>query len=274
MQSVLNYGTSGSVQVPLASIDDEDRIFNWELSYSKGACLVQMIRFIINDDSKFFGFLKHYQETFAFSTATTSQFQSLLEEYTNQDWSDFFNQWFYGEGYPKFQFSWCQDGGNLVFASSQTGTSNVTPLFKTPFDIVIGYSDGSDEKIRFEQNQNLEYFSYQIPQNKTISNLSLKKWLLASANFYPTDISAISQAIDDNIIIYPNPVKDIINFSVPLSHQTLHYAEIYDISGKLQFSTNLNGLNHFDTMSIDVSRLKQGNYYLKIGEKSVKFIKK
>lgn len=79
-----------------------------------------------------------------------------------------------------------------------------------------------------------------------------------------------------NFSLYPNPTKNIINVQsqqLSLDNATI---EVYDFSGKTVKSKNFNGQKR--TVSLNVSRLKTGIYFLKIktangASQLLKFIK-
>ena len=48
-----------------------NRIFDYYLSYKKGAGVVHMLRYLLNDDAKFFRALRTYQSQFGGSTVRT-----------------------------------------------------------------------------------------------------------------------------------------------------------------------------------------------------------
>ncbi len=70
---------------------------------------------------------------------------------------------------------------------------------------------------------------------------------------------------DNKISVYPNPAYDFILINVK---QPTHYT-ISDIFGK----TILKGIISSDNQQVDVSNLENGMYFIKVGEKSVRFIK-
>jgi hypothetical protein len=92
-----------------------------------------------------------------------------------------------------------------------------------------------------------KFYAYEIIQTEPSSTLD--------------DLSANS----GNLLIYPNPVKTELFVSAtqksPLGD--LGVVEIYDITGKLQFSTTLHNSAQFSTETIDVSHLSPGIYFLK-----------
>ncbi|WP_299223382.1 FG-GAP-like repeat-containing protein [uncultured Psychroserpens sp.] len=79
------------------------------------------------------------------------------------------------------------------------------------------------------------------------------------------------ETLASDIILSPNPTKDVINITTSLQLQNVIY-NIYDISGRRVMANSLNNSN-----SIDVSQLSAGNYILSIISdnmiKNQKFIK-
>jgi len=153
----------GSVYVPAEEVENENRLFSFSLSYKKGAVLLHVIRFILDNDELFFDVLSTYLNTYQNGLATGSDFQSILEEVSGVDFSCFFEQWYYGEGYPVFQLFWEQDGDSLVLRSEQTGTApNATPLFQVPFELEIILTNGRRQIVRLEQQSNADEFSVPV----------------------------------------------------------------------------------------------------------------
>ncbi len=148
------------------------RIFDRPLSYVKGAMLLHMIRFELQDDGLFYLSLREYLEEHRDSFATGLDFKSTLESTSGKDFTDFFNQWYFGEGYPVYNITWKQEQDTLVINSVQTTTSEATPLFKTPVEYRI-YSAGSDTVLRLLQEQNNQVFKIIIP--KTVDSIEVNK---------------------------------------------------------------------------------------------------
>ena len=73
--------------------------------------------------------------------------------------------------------------------------------------------------------------------------------------------------ITDKLDIYPNPTTGIINLSYVNEHSSSKF-EVMDLSGKVILFGKVNS-----KLELDVSRLKKGIYYLKIGRTTSKFIK-
>ncbi|WP_379964527.1 T9SS type A sorting domain-containing protein [Epilithonimonas sp. UC225_85] len=83
------------------------------------------------------------------------------------------------------------------------------------------------------------------------------------------DLLSVSDIEKENIQIYPNPVKDILNIK---SDETISDYEIYSLDGR-----KLTTGNKINDSKIDVSHLTKGNYLLKVKtkekEQTTKFIK-
>ena len=84
------------------------------------------------------------------------------------------------------------------------------------------------------------------------------------------DTLSLENSLTNEIVIYPNPAKDVLNISSLELNDTMLYT-IFDITGKRVMNSKLNN------SSIDISKLSPGNYILRIVSdtsiKSQKFIK-
>jgi aminopeptidase N len=79
-------------------------------SYPKGAWVLHMLRALIGDSAFFLG-LRTYYHTYRDSTATSEDFQHVLETAAGTDLGWFFRQWLYQPGYPQLDVSWRYDPG-------------------------------------------------------------------------------------------------------------------------------------------------------------------
>jgi aminopeptidase N len=118
-----------------------------------------MIRFILDDDALFFSTLRNYLHGHGSGHATGEDFRNILEAESGLDFSAFFKQWYYGEGYPMFDIEWELQNDYLLIRSGQTGSApEITPLFQVPFELELRFQDGSVKRIRLMQNHNEEEF--------------------------------------------------------------------------------------------------------------------
>jgi aminopeptidase N len=232
------------MQSPGGSIWFEDttnvrRIFDSRLTYDKGSAFVHTLRYEVNNDSLFFDFLKAYQQQFGHATANTLEFKALLEQKTGRSFSQVFDQWFYGEGFPTFNIRWNAVNDTLYMVSGQTTSSTATPLFMTPLDILVKRSLGGDTLIRLDYRQ--QNSNFKIPVSGTVTSLQVD----------PLNGMNEDGALSKLVYYYPNPATQsltIYSLSVPVESVT-----VCNALGKIMFTTN--------GSTLDVSGLANGIYF-------------
>ena len=79
-------------------------------SYPKGAWVLNMLRGRIGDGPFFTG-LRTYYRTYRDSTATSEDFQRVMEGASGMKLTWFFRQWLYQPGYPQLDVTWQYDVG-------------------------------------------------------------------------------------------------------------------------------------------------------------------
>jgi aminopeptidase N len=112
-QTYVMQDKEGSVFVPDNELDNMDRIFDYRLSYRKGALLLHMLRHELGDDELFFSVLQSFMKKYSGSVASAEDFKEVVNELSQRDFTVFFDQWFYGEGYPILMFTWEQKHDTL-----------------------------------------------------------------------------------------------------------------------------------------------------------------
>jgi len=255
-QSLSKEATTGSVFVPFEELSDVNRIFDYNLSYRKGAYLVHMIRYIINDDELFFTTLREYVSTFANETATAEDFKAYFETETSIDFDPFFEQWYYGEGYPIYSVIWWQTDDILNVEMTQTTTASiVTPLFTIPMEFKVMLDDDTDFNIRKDVESNFSV--YQIPVSGTVTDVVVNPDLAVLA-----DVSAIHSEIEtkkpDLATVFPNPSDGRFNIYTEKSGNC--NVKLCSSDGKLISEYVFSGNSDY----VDFDWLNDGIYFLNI----------
>jgi aminopeptidase N len=220
----------GSVYVPPEEVtyNNEGRIFNSRLSYKKGALLLHMIRFELQDDDLFFQVFKNFQQQYAGGTATGIDFMNVLNETTGIDFTDFFDTWYFGEGYPIFNINWTQEDGLFEVSSVQQGSvPDITSFFKMHIPYKLFFDDGSDTTIRFFQTSNENLFS--VPIVKNIDSIQIdpeRRVLIKVESINGTEVVEANTPFK----VFPNPVGD--KMSVFVNGERGFEVSITDLSGK------------------------------------------
>lgn len=115
------------------------------------------------------------------------------------------------------------------------------------------------------------YVSNSAAQEVTVSR-TISRYYTTTSNHLPVSATFQFSALDipenhiTNLVMYPNPVKDILNINFTTLTDT-KASEIYDVTGRQIATPTLNN------NTINVSGLPAGIYILKIGEQTGKFIK-
>lgn len=216
----------GSIYIPEQEVNDEMRIFSGALSYKKGASILHMIRYELNNDSVFYNVLRKFLDTFKDSTATGLDFMNILENVSGQEFDWFFDQWYFGKGYPVFSITWWQKEDTLYIVTSETGSSLGTPFFRTHLDFRLRFVSGSDSLIKVEQTETNHAFS--IPVKGLVSDVIADpyNWLL--------DITTIVKKPLQNgtFNVGPNPFMNEIWIEFSKSN-TSREILISDLAGKV-----------------------------------------
>ena len=240
--------TGGSIW--FTDTSSTNRIFDSRLSYDKGSALLHMLRYEINNDSIFFLGLKTYQLLYSKSVATALDFKSVMETVSGLDLTTFYNQWFYGQGYPIFTITYNQTGSFLTIKNKETvSLSSVTPFFRTHLDYRIQTTTG-DTIIRVEHLQATEYIGLEVNGSVTGITLDPYNWVLnkVSSVGKDTSLSLIENTIENNLI-YPNPAQD----KLMIRNVKLQHICIYDTRGAMVISEK-------STTTINISELPKGLY--------------
>lgn len=197
----------GSVYVPVSDKNDEYRIFDSRLSYKKGASVIHMIRQEVGNDELFFSILKAFLQQHQYNNANAEDFRAVLEQKTNRDFGWFFNQWFYGQGYPTHNISWDQRNDTLYINSLQT-VSSETPVFNVLLEFKASFATG-DTIFSFRQDASFNRWQVYIPKEIKSVKTDPHYWLLAeiSENRFRNDVDSI-------LHISPNPSNDRVKVQI------------------------------------------------------------
>jgi aminopeptidase N len=119
----------------------------WALTGSKGASVLNMLRYVMGDD-KFFQALKAYAQQYAWKSVNTDDFRKVAENASGQDLGYFFIQWIESSGAPEFKLEYTifrtQKGFRVMGKISQD-----LDTFRMPVDLKIE-TEGNPEQKRVE----------------------------------------------------------------------------------------------------------------------------
>jgi len=157
-------GAHGPIYVQ--DISSVNSIFNYARSYAKGAVVIHMLRGIVGD-STFFNILQSYlnDPRYAYNSATTDQFAAIASAVSGEDLTYFFNEWIYGENYPKYRVDLRKvslGNDNYQAVITLTQNSNTSPRFFTmPVQLKIN-TIGGDTLVTVFNDSILQSFTIDL----------------------------------------------------------------------------------------------------------------
>jgi hypothetical protein len=239
------------------------RIYDTRLTYKKGASIIHTLREIIDNDNLFFQSLRTYLNDFADSVGSASEFKASIESTTGMNLSSFFNEWYYGEGFPKYSTRWNSIGNDLLLEISHTASKpSVTTTFTNPIEILFTRSSGGDTTIRFDINSNLDQFYIaNIGSVTGIGEIDPFNWIINNTGTNVNDPSFITDVVtleqSNELKIHPNPTTDEIILEMEIVGS--YSAELADLNGIVVEQKNFDSNTHFN-----LETLAQGIYLLRI----------
>ncbi len=240
-------------------ITNVNRIFSGNISYNKAAGVIHTLRFVINNDSLFFASLRNFLTAFGDSVATTEDFKTFMEQQTGLNLTQFFDQWIYGKGYPKFSTRWNLQGNKLYIETTQTTTTpSSISLFITPVEYRI-YSGNKDTTIRviFDAPTKNYVFTYNGSYVDSVV-LDPDYKIIKAENRSVRDFALNVEEMEfvSQIKIYPNPFDTNIYIFVPEKSKLT----VYSLKGEEKISLSLEA----GTNTVSPQDLENGVYIFKI----------
>lgn len=259
--SVMSY-PGGSVFFTGADTLDSDVIFDTRLTYDKGGAIIRTLQFLTNNDSLWFNTLRGFQNTYKNSNASVIDFKNYYEAQTGINATQFFNQWYYGEGYPTFSVLYNTTGNNCTIKTTQSvSMPGVTPVFITPVQYKITRTGAADTVISVMHTSTVEVYSFNLLGTVTGITCDPNNWLInkVAGPFYDANLTLnINEHSEDvEISAWPNPTKGL--FTITCKQGLEGKAEICDINGKLIFTKFF-----ANETTLDIGNYANGIYILKL----------
>ncbi len=249
--------TEGSVYVD--DTTSVSRIFDYKLTYMKGGFILHTLRWTIGDKAFFSGTRNYLNDSsLAYGFAHVSDLKHHFEVAADTDLTDFFNNWYYGEGYPVYSLYWSQNQDNTVNVKiSQKPTHFSVDFFKMKIPVkFIAEDQQTDTIVIFNNIFNNQTFSFKpnFKVEKVIFDPDM--WILCKNAVYKT--SNINQLY---ATISPNPAKNQITVILPMKTFCNEY-KIFDTQGNTLTFNKINKQKR--KINISINKLTTGLYFLQI----------
>ncbi len=251
-----------------------NRIFDGRLSYSKGAYVLHMLRWVCGD-SAFFAGIKNYllDANLTYGYAKTSDLKAHLEAASGKNLTEFFNDWYYGQGYPRYNVEVIKgNGGKADVVINQTQSHSSVSFFEMPVPIRFK-GNGYDTTLIFDNTQSGQMFHISLPAAVDSVFFDPEMHIVCTNTLSVVNgIDGINKSV--KLTLWPNPSSDILNISS--DDAALKQVRIFTPEGLT--------VKHFDAVSVkgrlalNISDLASGIYFIKIetdkGSALRKFIKR
>jgi aminopeptidase N len=115
-------------------------------TYPKGGTVLHTLRRWLGDEN-FFAGLNYYLTKWRHTPVESAQLRRSFTEATGIDVEPFWAQWFEKPGHPVLEYTWKQDGGDVVLDLKQTqDTSDGTPIYEIPAHVGLVGADGKVDR--------------------------------------------------------------------------------------------------------------------------------
>ncbi|MFC6267938.1 M1 family aminopeptidase [Frigoriflavimonas asaccharolytica] len=272
-KSYITSSTGGSTYVADSNLSNIGAIFSGRLSYAKGGYILRMLKWVLGDTA-FYQALQDYHNrpNLAYNYARTADLTNSLQLSTNINFTEFFNDWLYGQGYPTYDIKYKQSTANqsVTFKVSQTQSNSSVSFFEMPLPIRLNGANGETLLVRLENTTNNQFFN--IPCTFTVTsvdfNYDFQMLERNSTVAFDTNLQTIEpiEIIKSDIVLYPSFATNEINFK---GVDKVSPYKIYFTDGKLVKSDL-----YQPEKSINISNFIPGTYIISIADRNFKFIKK
>ena len=261
-QQVERITSSPGGSVYVTDTTNVSSIFDGRLSYAKGAYLLHMLRWEMGD-VQFFKGLKNYltDPSIAYGYASHNKFVHQMEVAADTSFTEFFKDWYYGQGYPTFiinEFTGSGNNANQRIRISQASSHPSVSFFEMHVPIRV-WKDNIYHDIRLYHTAQDQEF---VISDQKVDSIQFDplQWLCAKADI----VLAIPEvSIPASIQIIPEYSKH--NIRIILSdykgREVLH---IYDLNGRIILTVLLRDKDSH----IDISTLKNGMYVVEVQSKN------
>ena len=191
---------------------------------------------------------------------------------SGQNLTEFFKDWFKGQGYPTYNVEWTQIGENHVnIKMNQTTSHTSVDFFELP--VALKFKNATQEKtIVVDNKTNGETFFRNIGFIADTVLIDPEYWLVTKNN---KSAKVSDASAGQNIIqVFPNPVQDHFTIYMHKMQATTAIINLYNSLGQRVYTKNSTLVNGAEYIDVPSQFLSKGVYFLKINAGDFKFTKK
>lgn len=265
--NTITTSAGGSVYIIPADTLNENRIFDNRLTYKKGGYLGVMLRWKLGDSAFYRGLRRYLADpAVSYGTALTADLQRNLEAESGLSLTEFFNDWFYGQGYPNYSAVWSQqNGGSVSVTLSQTQSHASVSFFEMP--VPLQFKNATrDTTVIANHTQSGQAFTFNLDFVPDTMIIDPQLWILSKTKTVQRLSTSVSSlAWNEQVRLYPNPATGTVFITLPNTAGSGTSYRLVNAGGQTLRGGLLagNGANR----QIDVSGLASGNYWLELADR-------
>ena len=260
-QETVDYVTSrsgGAVRVE--DTTSVSRIFSGRLSYRKGAYLLHMLRWIMGDEA-FFEACRNFlnDSQLAFGYAKTPDLIRHLEQVAGRDLTEFFADWYIGEGYPSYDILWENTDKGIQIEISQETSHPSVDFFEMPLLLLVR-GEGRDSLLRLDHQSDGQRYSVTLDFEPEELVFDPDLWILSRDNQVREGLVS-SDELESSLEYraYPSPFTNELTIELDpkfSQYEVVVYNELGKVKGRFETSSQL--------MRLQTADWKSGVYIVQI----------
>ena len=259
-----------------------NELFNYAMTYKKGACVLHMLRYTLQDTNIFFNCLRGYAmdtANFRYKSSATDDFAAKISTIAGQDLTWFVNEWVKQPNHPVYSniYQFVNAGGGVWRVGFQTTqTQSNTPFHRMPLTLRITFASGPDSTFRVDNTYNNQSWFFTSNRQPTAFAFDPNNDIvLKTASTVPGTVNGISgnySEIPKKFALmqnFPNPFNPVTKIKFDIPSRSNVELRVFDITGRL-VSTIGKGIMEAGkyTAEFDASNLATGIYYYELRAES------
>lgn len=229
------YNPSWAVTTPSSG-----ELFNYAITYAKGACVLHQLRYVMGDSLFFLGLENYATDTvnFKYQNALISDFQEKMQDTYGSSLDWFFDEWIRQPNHPVYDntYNFVNLGGGswkVNFFARQTQVNTV--FFQMPIEIKVNFTDNSDTLLRVMNDVNNQLFAFNFSKQPSFVSFDPFDQIVLKRD---TTIVGIDHVIpgQEGYRLFqntPNPAAGVTEICYEIPEKANIRFNLYDSEGKL-----------------------------------------
>jgi len=250
-------------------------LYNYSITYCKGAGVLHMLRYVLQDTNVFFNCLREYcsdTTDFKYKNAVTDDFVAKVNSVSGQNLTWFFDQWVKQPNHPVYQnyYKFTDSGsGNWAvwFQARQVQTN--TPFHRMPVVLKITFLSGPDTMIRVDNNANNQEWTWMFNRQPLTfvfdPNVDI---VLKQGTTTPIGIKLNETEVPERFALmqnFPNPFNPLTKIKFDLPVRSNVKLLVFDSSGKQVYSIIAGEMEKGKyTADFDATNIASGVYFYEL----------